>query len=367
MEQRVRVVNQWSRWRRDWLWGSTIFTDPAKSYVHEGVPVSQLGFPVSARLRMLPWVVAYYGAYHLLMRKSVRHIARSMGPFYEQAAGQPDVIHGVRMGREFLVQAALSRSRKLDVPFVLTPLHHPRWRGPLYRVYDEIYRQADAVIALTDEERQMLITEKGIDPSAVHVTGIGPILSDDYSVESFRAEHDLEGPFVLFLGRHVRHKGYEAILKAAPRVWRDFPELQFVFVGAHTSHSEAVFAGCEDARVRHLGTVDLSTKTAALAACEFLCLPSTQESFGGVYTEAWVFGKPVIGGDIPPIACVIDDGENGLLSSQEAGELSEKMLYLLEHPARAKEMGESGKRKVERCYTWEQIARRTLEVYRSVL
>ena len=54
-----------------------------------------------------------------------------------------------------------------------------------------------------------------------------------------------------------------------------------------------------DPRLIELGTVDLQQKTNALAACTLLCLPSTQESFGGVFTEAWSFEKPVIGANIP--------------------------------------------------------------------
>jgi glycosyltransferase involved in cell wall biosynthesis len=45
---RVHVINQWSRWRRDWLWGTTVFPDPAKEYRHEDTPVFQLGFPLGA-------------------------------------------------------------------------------------------------------------------------------------------------------------------------------------------------------------------------------------------------------------------------------------------------------------------------------
>jgi glycosyltransferase involved in cell wall biosynthesis len=57
-----------------------------------------------------------------------------------------------------------------------------------------------------------------------------------------------------------------------------------------------------DPRILELGSVDLQTKTDALEACTLLCLPSTQESFGGVYTEAWSFKKPVIGCDIPAVS-----------------------------------------------------------------
>jgi glycosyltransferase involved in cell wall biosynthesis len=363
----VHVINQWSRWRRDWLWGTTVLPDPAKEYRYEDIPVSQLGFPFTTRLKMTPWVFCYYGVWHLLMGQSVRHIARLMEPFYVASANSPEIVHAVRMGREFLVQAALSFSHTKGIPFVLTPVHHPRWQGQLYREYDKIYCEADAIIALTEYEKQMLIEQKGVRSERIHVTGIGPLLSEKFSVHDFRKTYGIHGPYVLFIGRHVEHKGYRAILEASPRVWERFPELCFVFVGPQTRQSVAVFGSLKDKRVHQVGEVDLATKTGAVAGCELFCMPSTQESFGGVYSEAWAFGKPVIGGRIPAIASVIDDGKDGFLCSQDPGELAEKICYLIEHPDLATAMGETGRRKVQERFTWLQLTEKTLNVYKGLL
>jgi glycosyltransferase involved in cell wall biosynthesis len=92
-----------------------------------------------------------------------------------------------------------------------------------------------------------------------------------------------------------------------------------------------------------------------------------QESFGGVYTEAWAFGKTVIGGRIPSIACVIDDNRDGFLCSQDPEELAEKICYLLNHPPIAKEMGENGRKKVQECYTWGRLAEKTSSVYKLLV
>jgi glycosyltransferase involved in cell wall biosynthesis len=103
-----------------------------------------------------------------------------------------------------------------------------------------------------------------------------------------------------------------------------------------------------------------------LAACDLLCVPSSQESFGGVYTEAWSFGKPVIGGKAPAIADVITDGKDGFLVSQDPAEIADRILYLLDHPTEAAAMGQAGKTKVEAKYTWPKLAEKTMQVYRHV-
>jgi glycosyltransferase involved in cell wall biosynthesis len=113
--------------------------------------------------------------------------------------------------------------------------------------------------------------------------------------------------------------------------------------------------------------VSLETKTAALSCCEFLCLPSSQESFGGVYVEAWTLKKAVIGGRIPPIAEVISEGQDGLLSSQDSSELADQISLLFSNPELSRKMGEAGARKVAARYTWERIAKKTEDVYERLV
>jgi glycosyltransferase involved in cell wall biosynthesis len=156
-------------------------------------------------------------------------------------------------------------------------------------------------------------------------------------------------------------------LQATHQVWQRLPETQFVFIGPAVKQSERVFADHADHRIYRLGNVDLQTKTDALAACTALCVPSTQESFGGVYTEAWSFGKPVIGCRIPAVGEVIDDGVNGYLVDQDPAEIADRLIFLLSQPAHAQALGAAGQAKVAAHYTWPQIAQKTAAVYRRLI
>jgi glycosyltransferase involved in cell wall biosynthesis len=361
--QGVQVITHWSAgFRHDWLRGTTVCAPPARTYNLEGVPVSQIGFSLAIRSAMLPATFMYYP----LMRPAIAAIAGLMAPGFERLAGRPTQVHASRMGREFIVQTALDFARRRDIPFVLTPNHHPRWKGYLYRAYDRIYRQADAVVVLTTAERDILVHDKGVPEEKVHVTGIGPVLADNYSVPEFRARLGTSDPFVLYLGQQYKYKGVGALVDAAAHVWKTHPSMRFVFAGPHTEYSERLFRDIHDPRIINLGVVDLRTKTAALAACEFMCLPSQQESFGGVFVEAWSMRKAVIGGRTGPLSCVVDDGQDGLLLGQDPGELSSAIVSLLDNPRLAGSMGNAGYEKVQQRYTWRQIAAKTLGVYRGL-
>ncbi len=364
----VRAVTQWTRMRRDWLLGSTLSCDKPMSYERDGVPVERLGYSLRTKLRMLPSVATYRHAPPRRRGGAIRAIARAMRRDFERAAGPtPDLVHGIRIGCEFFATAAHDYARHCAAPFVITSLHHPGWDGDEHAHYAALYREADAVIALTEYERDVLVEQKGVTRERVFLTGIGPILDERADVDAFRARHGLDRPYVLYLGRKVDHKGWRETLAAAPGVLARHPDVNLVFAGVDSDESRAAFAACTDPRVRNLGTLDLEEKTAALAGCEFLCMPSSGESFGGVYVEAWALGKTVVAGDLPSIRCVVDDGVDGDLAARDARDVEAAIVRLLDDPARAARMGRAGREKVKNLYDTERIVDATQRAYAFAL
>jgi len=359
----VQVVTQWDSQRTDWLHGTTLDAPrESKDYVVDGVHVHRLTLTPDARRRLRPWVAAYYA----LQGPALRRIAAALADTFAPYAATADLIHNCRIGREGLSYASYDLARARGIPFVLTPVHHPRWGGWLHRYYHRLYRQADAVIALTEAEREIL-EGLGVAPQRIFVTGMGPVLADTHGAERFRQAHGLGAdPVVLFLGQKYAYKGLPALLGAAPAVWRRVPETRFVFIGPRTPYSRRLFANITDPRILELDTVDVQTKTDALAACTLLCVPSTQESFGGVYTEAWSLGKAVIAADIPAVRQVVADGVDGVLVSPDGADLAEQLINLLLHPEHSAALGAAGCQKVQARYTWPRLAELTEAVYTRV-
>lgn len=358
----VAVASHWRTNRTDWLLGTTLRHPPASVYSIDGIPVHQLGLTAWQKLTLVPAVLAYYPLMALALPAIAAAIVPALGPL----AATADVIHNVRIGREGLTAASLQVARQRDIPFLLTPVHHPRWVGWPYQQYARLYRQADALIALTEAEKAVLV-EIGVAPEKVHVTGMGPVLAAQTDAESFRQRHGIAGPMVLFLGQHYGYKGYRQLLRATPAVWRQHPDTHFVFMGPPVGQSEAIFVTHGDRRIHRLGVASLQDKTNALAACSLLCVPSLQESFGGVYVEAWSFAKPVVGGAIPALREVIREGVDGYLVDQEADQISDRINYLLHHPTIAATLGRAGYVKVQQRYQWPQLARQTLAIYQTLV
>lgn len=359
----VHVIAHWRENRTDWLLGTTVLApwDP-HPYQIDGIPVSPLRLSLADRLLLAPLAAIYYPLKEFALPGIARILERRLAPL----CGRPDIIHNGRIGREGISYASWRLARELDVPFVFTPVHHPRWVGWFYRAYIRLYREADAVIALTRAERDALIG-LGVAEERIHVTGIGPILSARYDARAFRARHGIPGPMVLFVGQKFAYKNYEAVLAAAPMVWARWPDARFVFIGPRTRRSRQVFAACTDPRIVELDTVGLEEKTSALAACDVFCMPSSQESFGGVFVEAWMMGKPVIGSDIPAVREVIADGADGFVVQADPAQIADRVCALLADSAMAQRMGAAGRQKALANFTWDKLAAKTLAVYESLL
>ncbi|ANV83282.1 glycosyl transferase family 1 [Picosynechococcus sp. PCC 7003] len=354
----LQVLTQWRKNRTDWLLGTTLRApEKGQDEFLDSISIHPLTISKKEKLLLFPYVLLYYPWMSFALPKIAQCLQTKIQPY----ANNANLIHNVRIGREGLSFASYYAAKKADIPFVFTPVHHPRWVGWRYQQYLNLYQKADRLLALTEVEKQTLV-DLGVKPEKITVTGIGSILAPHPKPQSFREQYKITGPMVLFLGQHYAYKGYRQLLAAAPTVWGKYPETQFIFIGPPVKNSESYFQN-GDRRILRLGAVDLQTKTDALAACDCLCVPSSQESFGGVYTEAWSFKKPVIGCDIPAVAEVIDHGENGLLVAQDPKAIAASILEILGDSHFAQTMGEAGYQKVQQRFTWEKLAAITETAY----
>ena len=86
------------------------------------------------------------------------------------------------------------------------------------------------------------------------------------------------------------------------------------------------------------------------------------EAFGITIAEAMSCGKPVIASDIGGIPEVVgNEASCGLLvPPNDAAGLAHAMRALVDDPARRERMGQAGRARIERLYTWDMSARRLL-------
>ena len=266
--------------------------------------------------------------------------------------------------------AAQKGAEKGGIPLVFTGAIHPTdtWGFNRPMIFNAI-RRADAYFALTPFEKTFL-TKRGISAAKIRVvgSGIAPLPDSLPPPPETRRRLDIptNAPIILALGRQNPRKRFDFLLAAMPQVWDEIPDARVIFAGA-ADESTASLRQFDDARVLVLNDISEAEKHALLSACDVLVLPSTAESFGIVFVEAWSHGKPVIGANAGAVASLIDDGENGLLfTPNSADSLAKAIVKIWSQPGLAQTMGTIGIQKVHENYTWEVVTHRVRSVYTRI-
>lgn len=105
-----------------------------------------------------------------------------------------------------------------------------------------------------------------------------------------------------------------------------------------------------------------------MRSLDIMVLPSLFESFGVVVIEAMYSGLPVVATNVGGIPEVVIDGETGILIPPiDSGAIAKALIYLIENPHIAKEMGKKGKEVVLSRFTGKIYAKKLEELYISLL
>ena len=116
-------------------------------------------------------------------------------------------------------------------------------------------------------------------------------------------------------------------------------------------------------------------------AAVFVC-PSIYEPFGLINVEAMACAVPVVATAVGGIPEIVVDGETGILVPFETGGdefgspkdpeafsrgIAERVNQLLAEPELARRMGAAGRRRALDEFTWEAVAKKTVQVYEQVM
>jgi glycosyltransferase involved in cell wall biosynthesis len=280
----------------------------------------------------------------------------------------PDILHCFDLADAGVAAGAADAGSGAGLPVVITPASSVAVWSDLADGRSAC-AAATAVLALTEAERSSLI-DQGVPETVIHVLGqaIPPPAVPGTDSGDDNA-HPADAPAaVLFLGRKMRTKGYEVLLRATKRVWSSFPCTQFWFVGPHIDQDCAqIFASHRDTRVLEVGKVTDSEKWDRLHRSSLVCLPSSVDVAPLVVLEAWSLRKPVIVGDYHGVHSYVRDGHNAMVTSVEPAALAQAICTVLGDPALARSLADNGYATYHAEATQDRVMDRILDIYRIIL
>ena len=273
---------------------------------------------------------------------------------------------------------ALHAAHHTRRPCVMVGCLHPAdaWGYDRPVIYRAI-QKAEAYIALTAHEANYVVS-RGASPEKISVIGAGTDLEQFEGIDQRAARQHLDlpqdVPLIGFVGQVAWRKGVETLVRAMWAVWKHFPEARLLIAGAKTLYeqrlAEVLDSLTPDQRQRILLRYNFpeTDKRYMFAALDVLAYPSSFESFGIAYIEAWAVEKPVIGCKNGAVSFVIDAGRDGLLINfDDSDALGEAILIMLRNPIWAARLGQQGRQKVLDRYNWPEIARRFRQVYQGAI
>lgn len=245
----------------------------------------------------------------------------------------------------------------------------PRWHRRVFPCWGK------AVIAISPAVREHLKNDLCVAENRIFLISNGvdveafPLKNGDEKRALRKAWQLPEGPLLGIVARLSDVKGHPVLIKAMPAILARFPDARLLIVGEGKMEGvlkrEVVSLGLEQ---RVIFSPVVNRTADVLPLLDVFVLPSLQEGLGLSVMEAQAAGLPVVASRVGGLTSLIEDGRTGrLVDPGNSEQLAGAIIDLLANPQEAQAMGWQARVFIEREYSAEQMARRTVEMYERIL
>lgn len=257
------------------------------------------------------------------------------------------------------------RPRLMTAHYILPPQPSRRAVRSARRVFGAM----DAVVAHSEHGAARLRDEVGLDAEKVRVIPHGAF---DYLTrlpeeKPLPAELEgAEGPVVLSFGLLRPYKGIENLLEA----FRQVSGAELWIVGNPRMDDAPLRALADEAegRVRFVTRfVDDAEIPAIFRRADLVVLPYLDAEHSGVLYTALAFGKPLLLSAVGGFPEVAKTGAARLVPPGDTAALAAALQELTDDEAARAELARAAIRAAAGPFSWDEAARRTLDLYRELL
>jgi glycosyltransferase involved in cell wall biosynthesis len=247
------------------------------------------------------------------------------------------------------------------------------------RFFEEgMLHRARRIIAVSHFTKWELTNYYKIPPSKIRVIHNGvDIKKFQPPVDKRKVKMELgfnpEDLAIVSVGRLYARKGLFTLIESIPAVIKRFPTAKFIISGkGQSDEMHKLIAHAEKLGVKSniIFTGYYPDKKLPLLyqAADVFAFSTFYEHHPFAVLEALSTGLPIVTTTVGGIPETIESGKNGFLVEPfNSKAFSEKILYLLEHPAFAAEMGALARKTIVENYDWRIVVKDAMKVYDEAL
>ncbi|NLE03664.1 MAG: glycosyltransferase family 4 protein [Crenarchaeota archaeon] len=178
---------------------------------------------------------------------------------------------------------------------------------------------------------------------------------------------------IVSVGRLYARKGLFTLIESIPSVIKKFKNAKFIISGKGQSremaklitHSEKL--GVKD-HIIFTGYFPDEKLPKLYQAADVFAFSTFYEHHPFAVLEALSTGLPVVTTNVGGISETIMDSKNGFMCQPfNVQEFSDRIVYILEHPKEAAEMGQLARKTIEDQLDWHIVVKDAMNVYEKVL
>jgi glycosyltransferase involved in cell wall biosynthesis len=243
------------------------------------------------------------------------------------------------------------------------------------RIWRKIYPcWGKRVVAISRPVVEHLIKDFRVEPTRVVLVPNGIDLSRfviprQEDRDAARRKFGVQGtPVIGIIARLSDVKGHSDLIKAFKQVLLKFPESRLLIVGEGPQEDDLrrLVEGLQ--LTRRVDFYKIVNRTAdVLPLFDVFVMPSLQEGLGLSVLEAQAMGLPVVASRVGGLPDIIEHNRTGILvEPRNPAALAEAICGVLDHPAKAWDIGRAARMFVEKHYSSGQMVSSTLAMYKEV-
>ncbi len=240
------------------------------------------------------------------------------------------------------------------------------------KIYNKVVENADAVITL-NHKMANLIKEIASDKEVTVIRAMGDTEIADTLITQ-KPEKYKGKKVILSVGTLTERKAHEYLIKAVNYIRDDVPDIKCIIIGRRR---EGEYVRRLEKLINKLGLNDIielyglrphNEVLKTMSWCDVFALPSWNEPFGTVYSEAMTFKKPIIACEGEGISEVLEDGVHGLLvKKQDVESLAKALKKVLNDNDLASRLGGAARLLVERELDYNSNAGKIIDLYKQLI